>query len=361
MAKSNLTAKRLPLTADKKGVALVLTFIFMTSLIVVVGAYLFMVSYDTRHAATQGNNVKALYLAESAVNHAVYYLTNTAPDGSIDGSWRTTAYPAAAGSNPTDPQQRSLGDGTYTMWVETSGSDVLVTGRGTVAGINRTIQETITIASGDIEAFDYAQYSGDDIEFNGASGTVTGNIAAVGTVDNEGGMTITGSITESSGVIAPAVDTSEYQAIATTTVSGNYTFSAGTYSGIYYIDGRATINDNVTVNGTIVATDNIVLTNTDNFRANPTGDYPALVSDATITGNRMGTAIINGLVFAAASISLPRGTNNTVNGSLISAGDIDLNSGTGWAITYDADLASDPPPYFSAGTGGTTGDGWVEL
>jgi hypothetical protein len=50
-----------------------------------------------------------------------------------------------------------------------------------------------------------------------------------------------------------------------------------------------------------------------------------------------------------------------VNGSLISGGDIDVDDGSGWTITYDSDLASNPPPYFSAGTGTATGDGWVEL
>ena len=349
------------LLTGKKGVVLILTFIFMVSLIIVVGAYLFMVSYDTRHAGTQAGNVQALYLAESAVNHAVYYLTNTAPDSSADGSWRTTAYPADPGPDPTDPQQVSLGGGTYTMWVETSGSDILVTGRGTVGGIERVIQETITIASGTIDAFNYAQYSDGDIDFNGSSGSVTGNMAATGTVDNESGMTITGTITEGSGVAAPTTNVADYAAIADTTITGNHTFSAGTYNGIYYVTGKATVNDNVTFNGTIVAGGNIVFTNTDNFNSTPTGNYPALVSGATVTGSRMGSATINGLVYAATSISIPRGMNNTVNGSLVSGGDIDLTNGSGWSVTYDADLAADPPPHFSAGAGGATGAGWVEL
>jgi len=222
---------------NQKGVALILTFIFMVSLTVVIGGYLFMVTVETRSAATQSNNIQALYLAESALNHAVYYLTNTAPDSSTNGSWRTTAYPAAPGPGDTDPQQENLGNGTYTMWVETSGSDILVTGRGTVGGIERIIQEIITITSGTPEAFDYASYSDGDIDFDSSSGTVTGDLATTGTVDNEGGMTIIGTITESSSVVAPTVSSSSYESIADTTISGNHTFSAGTYSGIYYIDG----------------------------------------------------------------------------------------------------------------------------
>jgi len=280
----------LPRTANNRGVALILTFIFMISLTIITVSYLFMVSVGTKNVASQVSNVKGGYLAESGLNKAVWFLNNTAPDDTTDGSWRTTAYPAAHGTNPTDPQQESLGNGTYTMWVETSGSDIQVTARGTYSGIERIIRETVTLGAG------------------------------------------------------------AYQSIADTTVSGNRTFTAGTYSGIWYVDGRVTINDNVTFNGTIVATGNIVLTNTDNFASTPTSNYPALVSDATITGSRMGSATINGLVYAATSIDIPRGTSNTINGSMISGGDIDLNRGTSWAITYDSDLASDPPPYFE-GTG----------
>jgi len=115
------------------------------------------------------------------------------------------------------------------------------------------------------------------------------------------------------------------------------------------------------MNGTIVATGNIVLTNTDNFSSTPTSNYPALVSEALITGSRMGSAVINGLVYGATGISIPRGTSNTINGSLISGGDMDLDRGSDWTITYDSDLASDPPPYFTEGSGSATGTGWKEI
>ncbi|MBN1870631.1 MAG: pilus assembly PilX N-terminal domain-containing protein [Candidatus Omnitrophica bacterium] len=345
----------------EKGIALILTLIFMVSLVIIVAAYLFMVTYDTRNAGAQFNNDKALYLADAGLNKAVWYLTNTAPDGSTDGSWRTTAYPANPGANPTDPQQESLGDGTYTIWVETSGSDIIVTAQGTVGNIVRTVRETMTLASGVPEAFNYVHFSGGKIDFKDSSGTVNGNLAAAVTVDNEGGITINGTITEGSSVPVPSVDLASYAAIAGTTVIGNRTFTSGTYNGIWYVDGRATINDNVTFNGTIIATGNIVLTNTDNFMSNPASNYPALVSGGRITGNKLATSTINGLLFAATSIDIDQGSNNTVNGSLISAGNIGLTKGSGWSITYDSDLADNPPPYFSAGSGSASGDGWQEI
>jgi Tfp pilus assembly protein PilX len=346
---------------NKRGVALILTFIFMVSLVIIVAAYLFLVTSDTRHVTGQINSEKALFLADAGLNKAVWYLTNTAPDSSTDASWRTTAYPADPGADPTDPQQESLGDGTYTMWVETSGSDIMVTARGTANNIERVIREMITLASSVPEAFNYAQYSGGSINYSGSSGTITGDLNTVGNVDNEGGMTITGTITEGSAVPVPSVDTASYAAIAGTTVSGNKTFNPGTYSGIWYVDGKATINDNVTINGTIVATGNIVLTNADNLISNPSSNYPALVTAGNITGKKMKTANISGLVFAAGSIAIDQGANNTINGSIISSTNMSLKNGSGWSVTYDSNLASNPPPYFTAGSGSASGDGWQEL
>ena len=346
---------------NNKGVALILTFIFMISLIIISASYLFMVTYDTRNASAQMNNDKALYLADAGLNKAVWYLTNTAPDTSTDGSWRTTAYPAASGLNPTDSRQESLGDGTYTIWVEPEplGSDIMVTARGTVNNIERTVRETITLAPSVPEAFNKVQYSGGNIDYLNSSGTITGDLDAVGTVDSEGGMNIPDTITEGSAVAVPSVDTAAYALIAGTTVSGDMTFNPGTYNGIWYVDGKATIGDNVTINGTIIATGNIVVTNTDNLTVTPTSNYPALVSDAKITGGKLKTSTINGLIYAATSIDLNQGSNNTINGSIISPGNIDLKNGSGWSLTYDANLASNSPPYFTAGS--TTGDAWQEI
>jgi Tfp pilus assembly protein PilX len=349
-------------TAKEKGAALIITFIFMVSLTIITSAYLFMVTYGTRNVNAQVNNAKAVYLADAGLNKAVWYLTNTAPDGSTDGSWRTTAYPAVAGANPTDPQQESLGSGVYVMWVETSGSNIMVTARGTVNNIARTVRETVTLTAGVPEAFNYAQFSVDNIDFDDSDGTVTGNIASGDNVDNESGMTITGTVTEDSTVAMPTADLASYAAIATTTVTGNRTFTAGTYSGIWYVSGNATLRDGVTFNGTLIAGGNIVLTNVDNFTSTPTSNYPALVAGGDVRGDNMTEANITGLIFAADDITIDDGEDNTVNGSLISGDDFSIQDGADWSITYDADLASNPPPYFSDGSAGSaTGNNWKEI
>ena len=48
-------------------------------------------------------SAQALDLAEAGAEKATYYVRGTAPDGTIDGSWRTTG------------QTESLGAGSYTL------------------------------------------------------------------------------------------------------------------------------------------------------------------------------------------------------------------------------------------------------
>ncbi len=125
----------------KKGSVLVLTLLFMTTSATLTVAYLSMVRYDTAILDSQSNGVHALYIAEAGLNKAVWYLLNTAPDSTVDGSWRTLTYPTAAGPDPSDPQQESFGGGTYTMWVEDSSGSILITSSGVYNGVTRIVHQ----------------------------------------------------------------------------------------------------------------------------------------------------------------------------------------------------------------------------
>ena len=126
---------------NNKGSVLILTFIFMTTAVVITMAYLSMIRYDTILTGSQSNAVHALYIAEAGLNKSAWYLLNTAPDNTTDGSWRTLAYPTAAGSDPTDPQEESFAGGTYTIWVEDSGGSILLTSSGVYNGVTRTVHQ----------------------------------------------------------------------------------------------------------------------------------------------------------------------------------------------------------------------------
>jgi Tfp pilus assembly protein PilX len=132
----------------ESGFILILTLIFMVTLVVAVAAYISFLSSDMRNISFQVDSTKAFYIAEGGINKAVWYLDNTAPDGSIDGSWRTASYPEPFGVDPTDPKRESFSAGTYTIWVETSGTDILITSSGEINNAQRVIQQTISMSGG---------------------------------------------------------------------------------------------------------------------------------------------------------------------------------------------------------------------
>lgn len=210
------------------------------------------------------------------------------------------------------------------------------------------------------EPFYYVMHAGDlysshDISFQGSSGTVTGNLSASDNVQQESGMTINGTIYErtDSNTTALMAELTYYGDIADTSVSGNSTFnSAGSpYSGIYYIDGDALVQDNVTINGSLIATGAINLRNTSTFVVDPTYPYPALAAGTNINASGMedstlGDSTKGGLIYAGGNIDLDSSQDNTFYGTLVAGGDIIMTSSSGSTFTYDSDIQEVTPPYF---------------
>ena len=124
-----------------KGSVLILTLLFMITSAVLTLGYLSMIKHDITTVGSQLDSARALYIAEAGLNKAAWYLLNTAPDTTTDGSWRTSASPSAPGLGANDPQQESFDGGTYTMWVEDSNADILITSSGTYHGITRIVHQ----------------------------------------------------------------------------------------------------------------------------------------------------------------------------------------------------------------------------
>lgn len=55
----------------------------------------------------------------------------------------------------------------------------------------------------------------------------------------------------------PTFDMAYYRSIADHVIDGNYTFESGTYSGLWFIDGSVDFEDNVIINGSVIATGNV--------------------------------------------------------------------------------------------------------
>ncbi len=158
----------------------------MVVLVVLATTFLNMVVVNVKSSGSQYSSDRALYLAEAGVQEAVYYLRNTAPDGSTNGTWRTVGYsggtpstPCTGWTSPTNPCQETLGDGSYTVWAEDSGNyQIKITSAGTCNGLTRTVQAYATRAGNLLGWWKFEENTltnASDSSGNNYYGTITSN------------------------------------------------------------------------------------------------------------------------------------------------------------------------------------------
>ncbi len=378
------TKHKLTIDRGRKGAVLLFTLIVMITLISVVGAYLDFVQSSTRSTGAQIEDSQAIYLADAGLDMAIWYLRNTAPDGSTDCFWCTTAYPAVPGPDPNDPQQRSFGNGTFTIWVQDSGSDIQVYARGTVGGLSRVITQTLTLTSSALERAIHAD--GAHLKLTNSSGTINGNVSCFVSVLPDplpAGLTITGDVVQGAEQVKvnPDLILDSYYTLATAAgqVVANKTFANATYMGIWYITNQATIGDNARIEGSVICEKGIVFDGkADNVFIDPaffypTQNYPALYAGTDITSTDTGkpsqriglqNSTINGLVFAERKIIFDWLLNTTFNGTILAGQNIDMQNGSGFIVNYNEDIFTPMPPGFSFSGGDYTvmpqGD-WNEI
>ena len=126
---------------NQNGISLILALIFMVVLAIITGSYIFLVNQSMRLTVAQQDSAKAFYVAEAGLNKAVWYLTHTAPDGTGNGSWRTHGYPQIPGPDPHDAHEENFGDGSFIIWVEDSAGKVMISARGSVNDLTRTVRQ----------------------------------------------------------------------------------------------------------------------------------------------------------------------------------------------------------------------------
>jgi len=132
---------------SQKGSVLLLIMIMMLTLLVIATVFMGKLVTSMHVHNGQHNEAQALNLAEAGIDKALYYLNNTAPDGSTNGSWRTaSAYPNGTPNTPpasctaTDPCQEALSGGTYTLWLGNAvDGNILIVSRGVYGPVSRTI------------------------------------------------------------------------------------------------------------------------------------------------------------------------------------------------------------------------------
>lgn len=361
-------------TKYEKGAVLLFTLMVMIALTSVVGAYLGFVQSSTRSTGAQIEDSQAIYLADAGVNQAIWYLNNTAPDGSGDYSWRTTAYPAAPGPDPNDPQQESFGNGTFTIWVQDLRSNIQIYARGTVGELSRIIIQTIVTTSRILDRSVHADLA--HLKLSNSSGTINGNVSCFTSVLPDplpAGLTITGDVVQGADQVKvnPDLILDSYYTIAAAAdqVVANKTFANAMYTGIWYITSQATIGDNARIEGSVICEKSIVFDGKadnvfiDPTLFDPTQNYPALYAGTDITSTDTGApeqriglqnSTINGLIFAENNITFDYLSNSTFNGTIVSGNNIQMEYGSNISINFNEDIFTPMPPGFSFSGGEET-------
>lgn len=203
-----------------------------------------------------------------------------------------------------------------------------------------TFGGNLTVASGSV-------FANDGIDFNGASAEILGNAFSPGTIEDNGN--IAGEIISGVDYIpAPQIDITPYRDAAAATTPSSTLFLSS-------VDAEAYVNNEI--RNAVVFVDAATKTKISGSNTSLTGSL-ATMGDLDVTGGTYeawpdyvaiyvngnlkiaGGATIRGIVYVTGSTSFGGG-NNTITGSLISAGGASVTDITGNAtIYYDPNVAA---------------------
>lgn len=188
-------------------------------------------------------------------------------------------------------------------------------------------------------AFDYVVYAGRSIQTRKAT-----NLTIIGAQLEDADDFPTVSFPCYKGSASPGQD-----------ITGDYTFTAGTYSGIWYINGNVTIESNVTINGSVITTGNISCLEESSVTINPTSPNPALIAQGNIdfSGKKPAPTTninINGLIYAgtdgAGSVDLNYTDTVNITGTIIAGTNVDFQNSDNVTVTYDETIKTNWPTCF---------------
>ncbi|MFQ5951981.1 MAG: hypothetical protein ACE5JK_01065, partial [Candidatus Omnitrophota bacterium] len=203
---------------------------------------------------------------------------------------------------------------------------------------------------------------GGHIAFDNSTGTINGDVGANGSINNYQNMTINGIVSPNEGESGPySPDFDGYRSIADHIETGHFTFQVGqTYGSpgaeeVWYIEGRAKIEDGVTIYGSVIAPNmTIEMDGISNVDISPGTGMPALVGGTYIEAAGMSNTVISGLVYCGKDLRWNGVQDVTINGSLIGENVFNIQNAQNIQINYDPGLLTDPPPFFEEYTGGGT-------
>ena len=301
----------------RKGFAIIAA-VFLLIVLSALGLFaVSLLSTDTDIALESLSADEAFYIAEAGIP---YYIRSQLK---YDFDW----------SDNTAEVTKSFAGGSFTVTPLSSTSNSITlqsSGSITVSGsqVKRVIKYTLQAPDpAGYESFFYALYGGGgpiggrgDLNTFFTRGNINGDIYLKDDMEKilSGNLNLNGGILEHrSSADIPEVDWAYWQSIADHSYSGDTSFNGTTLTGIYYIDGDAYL-DEVTINGTIIATDDIICGGNGNFVVNPDGGRPGFIAadDLYINPSSDASFTINGPIYAGDDIQLENGKNLTINGAL---------------------------------------------
>jgi Tfp pilus assembly protein PilX len=351
------TTSRLP-RRPRRGIALAIVVTVMALAAVLGYAMLSGSALQAVASSNAINNAIADAQAESGIHLAMYYLLNSqnAPGYSSATGW---FWPGASNITfSTSSAPVTTMPGSVSVTVSSAGSDlynVTAVGSSGVAsagggGVTRTITAQVQTVMGflvqqavgmgavlsysssmNFTGSPYALASSQEVLL--LSGTIHGNVEA--TVVATGGSV--------SGTISSPPSVAPVPALANVHDFRTYTYGSSTYSatqisttiasgttlnptvsnplGVYWTNGATTLNNNVTINGTLIVKNGNLTVQGKSDTITAQSSMPALVIDDLLVISGMSESLtVNGLTYAGSGLEgsgITIGSNLTVNGALL--------------------------------------------
>jgi hypothetical protein len=362
-----------------RGSAFLTTLVLML-LMVSTGGYMYKASAQSSHFTGELRQAtQAQAIAEAGLAQAL---------GRLRGNWSLISSSFPSGS---------LGGGSYSTTLVTSGGRYLVRTTGTYRGHSRIA--SAEVAGPTVSALDYVIAGGAtsthtiDVGTGQSSGTIVGDIYMAGpvTIDGPSGggggtLAVTGDVLSQSTITSgsnvsvsgsqsqnwtttvsfPTVDFSYYQAIAAANgryYSSNQTFASGALpanpaGGVIFVNGDITIRGTQSTTACIIATGNITIQKSGStyprVTVNQFSNYPSLMTQTgnitfTSTGNGGAYLTVTGLIYSGNNFSVSTGNHDTltVTGSILAKGTYSTSGMTAWNVT-GVSYAEQTPPGFSS-------------
>jgi len=304
----------------KKGVALIITLITLFCFVILGIAFLTILNSAYRVSSVQERGMKAFWLAEAGAEKTVVPILK-------DTGWS---------DNSDSSFSEGLGEGNFEIGIDYLGTNaqVKITSKGTVRGIERTIEMRIINIVGESVAFKSAIFTAKNLTYKG-NPVVNGDIVAKGTISGKKSIKGDNTQTENSSEPFPTLDEDYFRTLAKANkangnsgVNGNY-FQGGNPSfdslnGVIFIDRNSNGSPaDIKLKGNLSTTD-----------GNPA--TLIVIGSLTILGN----VSFNGLIYVTGppTCETEIGGSVTITGGIISKNNVDLHGGAGLNINYDENL-----------------------